>query len=137
MSFGIWKEKYSVSNVIIDEQHRKLLDILSRFERMVNRGRDHTEMVQLLTELSDYAAQHFRSEEDYMVSIGYPKLEKHRELHSSYTLEVLRFTLQYLDESEQTPREVLNFLTHWWTDHILKVDMDYADHASHRSVLRK
>jgi hemerythrin len=52
-------------------------------------------------------------------------------------LEVLRFTLQYLDESDQTPREVLNFLTHWWTDHILKVDMDYSQHAANRAMLKK
>ena len=126
MSIGNWSDKYSVNNAIIDDQHKRLLDILYRFERMVNRGRESEEMVKLLTEMSDYASAHFKSEERYMQSIGYPNLEKHREVHSSYTLQVLQFTLAHLDDTPENPREVLNFLTHWWTDHILKVDMDYS-----------
>ncbi|MCF8278326.1 MAG: bacteriohemerythrin [Flavobacteriales bacterium] len=134
MNFGIWNEKYSVRNIIIDEQHRKLLDILYRFEKMVNRDKDHAEMVQLLSEMSDYAEAHFKSEERYMEKLGYPKLQLHQELHSKYALEVLRFTLQHLDEGPDNARDVLNFLTHWWTDHILKVDMDYSEFAKKKEL---
>jgi len=128
MSIGNWNDKYSVKNAIIDDQHKRLLDILYRLERMVNRGKETEEMVKLLTEMSDYAVAHFKSEERYMKNIGYPddKIEEHRQLHSNYTLQVLQFTLSHLDELPENPREVLNFLSHWWTDHILKVDMDYA-----------
>ena len=126
MDFGIWNEKYSVKNTIIDEQHRKLLDILYRLEKMVTRGKDHSEMVKLLSEMSDYANAHFKSEERYMEKIGYPNLSEHQKLHSQYSLEVLRFTLHHLDDNPNNARDVLNFLTHWWTDHILKVDMDYS-----------
>jgi hemerythrin len=126
MDFGIWNEKYSVKNIIIDEQHRKLLDILYRLEKMVTRGKDHSEMVKLLSEMSDYANAHFKSEERYMEKIGYPNLSEHKKLHSQYSLEVLRFTLHHLDDNPNNARDVLNFLTHWWTDHILKVDMDYS-----------
>ena len=55
MSRGKWNEKYSVSNAIIDDQHKRLLDILFRLERMVNRGKDAEQMVKLLSEMSDYA----------------------------------------------------------------------------------
>ena len=129
MSLGKWNEKYSVSNVIIDDQHKRLLDILFRLERMVNRGKNAEEMVKLLGEMSDYAQEHFKSEERYMDGLNYPKLAEHKELHSKYSLEVLQFTVAHMEESEDNPRNVLNFLTHWWTDHILKVDMDYARFA--------
>ncbi len=129
MTFGNWNEKYSVSNLIIDEQHKRLLNVLFRLERMVNRGKDSEEMVKLLTDMSNYAKEHFKSEERYMERIGYPNLAKHKELHSSYNLQVLKFTMAHLDASPDTPRETLNFLTHWWTDHILTVDMDYANFA--------
>lgn len=129
MSLGKWNEKYSVSNAIIDDQHKRLLDILFRLERMVNRGKAADEMVQLLSEMSDHAKEHFKSEERYMKGLDYPKLEEHRQLHSNYSLEVLQFTVAHMEESEDNPRNVLNFLTHWWTDHILKVDMDYSNFA--------
>jgi hemerythrin len=132
MSFGIWKEKYSVSNVIIDDQHKRLLDILFRLERLVNHRKGASELVRLLEEMSEYAQDHFRSEEDYMQRIGYPGLDRHRELHSRYGLQVLQFTVQHMEEAQENPREVLNFLTHWWTDHILKVDMDYAKFVKNR-----
>ena len=86
MSLGKWNEKYSVSNVIIDDQHKRLLDILFRLERMVNRGKDAKEMVKLLSEMSDYAKEHFKSEERYMAGMDYPKLEQHKELHSNYNM---------------------------------------------------
>lgn len=93
-------------------------------------------MVQLLTEMSDYAKEHFKSEERYMERLGYPQLEEHKELHSNYSIQVLQFTLAHLDEAKDNPREVLNFLTHWWTDHILKVDMDYSKHAEKQFVAK-
>ena len=96
----------------------------------MNRKKDASEMVALLSDMSDYAQQHFVSEERFMQSIGYPKLEAHKEEHSKYTLEVLKFTLSHLDDAPENPREVLNFLTHWWTDHILKVDMDYSKYEA-------
>ncbi len=136
MSVGIWSNKYSVNNAIIDDQHKRLLDILFRLERMVNRGKEPAEMVGLLTEMSDYAIAHFKSEERYMKGIEYPDVEKHQEVHSSYTLKVLQFTLSHLDDSPENPREVLNFLTHWWTDHILKVDMDYSVYAKKKIPVR-
>ena len=129
MSIGYWNEKYSVNNVIIDDQHKRLLDILFRLERMVNRGKAGTELVGLLEEMSAYAQEHFRSEERYMQRMNYPKLEEHRQLHSNYSLRVLEFTVAHMDQSADNPRNVLNFLTHWWTDHILKVDMDYSKFA--------
>ena len=132
MSRGKWNEKYSVSNAIIDDQHKRLLDILFRLERMVNRGKDAEQMVKLLSEMSDYAKEHFRSEERYMERMDYPKLDKHKELHSKYNMGVLQFTVAHMEESEENPRNVLNFLTHWWTDHILKVDMDYSNYAKQR-----
>ncbi|MCB0754274.1 MAG: hemerythrin family protein [Flavobacteriales bacterium] len=134
MSFGIWSEKYSVQNVIIDEQHRRLLDILFRLERLVNRKSHPDEMVKLLKEMTDYAAEHFKSEERYMERIGYPRLSAHQEAHSRYTLEVLKYTLQHLEAAPDNPRELLNFLTHWWTDHILKVDMDYSKFAARQEL---
>ena len=130
MGFGNWNDKYSVNNAIIDEQHKRLLEILFKLERLVNRKKDASEMVALLSDMSDYAQQHFVSEERFMQRIGYPKLEAHKEEHSKYTLEVLKFTLSHLDDAPENPREVLNFLTHWWTDHILKVDMDYSKYEA-------
>lgn len=129
MGLGNWNDKYSVNNAIIDDQHKRLLDILFRMERMVNRGVDAEIMVGLITEMSDYAQEHFKSEERYMERIAYPNLERHREEHSKYSLEVLKFTLSHLDDAPDNPREVLNFLTHWWTNHILKVDMSYSKFA--------
>ncbi len=136
MSLGNWHPKYSVNNAIIDEQHKRLMHILFRMESIVNRGRNPEDMVQLLTEMSDYAKEHFKSEERYMERLGYPQLEEHKELHSNYSIQVLQFTLAHLDEAKDNPREVLNFLTHWWTDHILKVDMDYSKHAEKQFVAK-
>ena len=129
MSFGNWHDKYSVNNAIIDEQHKRLLHILFRMEKLVTKGNATDGIVELLSDMSDYAQEHFKSEERYMARIGYPQLEKHQELHSKYALQVLQFTLEHLDDAPEHPREVLNFLTHWWTEHILKVDMDYSKFA--------
>lgn len=126
MVLGNWNNKYSVNNVIINDQHNRLLHILYRKERLVKKSSTAEDMVELLNEMADYGQEYFKSEERYMQRIGYPKLDSHKELHSNYSLEVLKFTVNQLDDEPDNPSEVLNFLTHWWTNHILKVDMDYS-----------
>ncbi len=124
-----WSDSYSVNNKVIDDEHRTLLSIISRMEKLVEDGGDSLTMSTLLTEMSDYAIKHFRSEEQYMQSISYPKVDEHRELHSTYSIQVLKFTLNHLSENPNRPAEVLEFLKDWWTAHIVDVDSDYALYA--------
>lgn len=123
-----WTEKYSVHNELLDGQHKTLLDILGRMAALVEAKKEPEKMVNLLTEMSDYAIAHFKSEEEHMQKIGFPKqkFEEHVELHSNYTVTVLKFTFNHLIESPDSPKKVLEFLIDWWTNHILTIDKEYA-----------
>ncbi len=122
----IWTDKFSVDNKIIDGEHRRLLSIFSRMVDHVQKNDDNKKMVTLLSEMADYAIQHFKSEENYMRSISYPKLDEHMELHSKYSADVLKFTINYLGQNQNKPIEVLTFLKDWWTGHILEEDSRYV-----------
>ncbi len=117
-----WTNEFSVDSAILDYEHQTLLSIYSEMVDLFLCGGDNLKMANLLSQLADYAMTHFRTEEAYMESISYPKLDEHKELHSAYSEQVLKFTLDYMNKNPNNTRAVLLFLKTWWTDHILKVD---------------
>ncbi len=65
-----------------------------------------------------------------MRSIGYPKLDEHKEMHSRFSMHVLKFTLNFLGEHPDNSKSVLIFLKDWLTGHIMQADKDYAQFAA-------
>ena len=125
-----WTDEFSVNSDVLDYEHQALLQIYSEMVDVVENNGSNLKMADLLSQLADYAMTHFRTEEAYMESISYPKLDAHRLLHSQYSEQVLKFTLDYMNRDPAHPRAILLFLKNWWTGHILKVDSDYAKFAA-------
>lgn len=129
MENGGWTKKYSVNNELLDGQHKTLLSILGRMADFVETLQEPELMVHLLTEMSDYALEHFNSEELYMANIGFPHLDDHVEKHGNYSISVLKFTCNHLTDSPDAPENVFKYLLEWWTEHILLEDKKYALYA--------
>ncbi len=124
-----WNSKFSVNNDTLDYEHQELLTIYSDMVDVVDNGGNNLIMINLLSNLEDYALTHFKTEEAYMASISYPRLAEHKDLHRKYSKRVLDFTLVYLNQNSNNPSEVLKFLRNWWTHHILEEDSKYALHV--------
>ena len=121
-----WKDDYSVKIAIIDQQHKKLIDLLNRMHDSMKGGRGKEAVGSILTELVDYAGSHFKTEEGLMQTHGYPALEIHRLEHVTLTKKVLAFKADFDAGITSGTIDVLNFLKGWLDHHILGTDKHYS-----------
>jgi hemerythrin len=122
----IWSTAISVNVKLIDDQHKKLFEILNRALLMKERGADREEMIDVLRELADYSDYHFRTEDNYMLDNNYPLFQNHRREHGQY-LRKLGALLQAYEKAEAgLPDEISAFLEQWLLKHVSESDQRYA-----------
>jgi hemerythrin-like metal-binding protein len=120
-----WQESFSVGDPVLDEDHKRLIQIINRVAAAEERG----EPVQwVLQNLDEYAKNHFRWEEERMEEAGYAALDAHRREHHTFIewLETLKATYGLDPEAHlHLAKTVNDYLRNWLTDHILTTDMEY------------
>lgn len=68
MSLITWSDSYSVKNMQMDDQHRKLVDLINDLHGAMKLGQGRQKLGTILDALVDYTRTHFRSEELLMKS---------------------------------------------------------------------
>lgn len=127
MAFMTWDESYSVNVREIDEQHRKLIEMLNAFYGHV--GRDAKEAFHtLLNSLVDYTHYHFSTEERYFDLFKYPGAAAHTEAHRRFTEKVDDVRKRLLSGQLVLSLEITVFLRDWLTEHIKGSDRAYTSH---------
>lgn len=128
-----WSDSYSVDNQDIDEQHKQWIYICNSMQTTLQFGTpDEVSGAghQALMKMIDYAKYHFRQEEDYMRSIGYPDFVRHHRLHENFEYLVYQFNRNVNESSELVLNEkILLLIQRWLINHILVEDKRYADFA--------
>jgi len=125
--FAQWQPSYSVGHRVLDEQHKKLLDLCQQaIQCMSDDSRDGLDLFHdILNDLSSYVNEHFRTEEALLALCGYPQLEQHKEEHTDYQLKLTDFLLS-ATLGEINKEGLHHYLSHWWSEHILGSDRQYT-----------
>lgn len=112
----------------IDAEHEHLFDLLNETYTLATadfHSDNYDKIKQLLTELGDYAEQHFEHEETYMKEIRDPELILQRTQHDFFREKILSFDVANIDANETQQRiltELVTFLAKWLYRHILGSD---------------
>jgi len=77
----VWREQMSVSNTLIDNEHKYLIDQINALEIALNTKDNHDILVETLDHLVGYTKTHFDHEETIQSKIRYPELEEHKLEH--------------------------------------------------------
>jgi hemerythrin-like metal-binding protein len=91
-------------------------------------GRGRTVIDQVLHGMADYTQTHFANEERLMQLHRYPGYEAHKAEHENLTRQVKHLQEEARAGKPVISMEVMRFLQHWLTDHILGVDKQYSAH---------
>lgn len=121
-----WEEQYSVFVDELDEQHRKILDLINILKRSQEVHREREAAKYALAEMQKYANAHFRSEEHYMEANHYPGLARHIEEHHFFIQKMTVLQEDVKLNRGNLDTKFLLFLKQWWINHILHVDHEYA-----------
>lgn len=132
-----WSDYYSVDNQEIDAQHQKWISICNTMQTTLLYGTpEEVEDAghRALMEMMAYADYHFRHEENYMRSIGYPEINKHLKLHKNFEYLVYQYNRNVNDSHKLVLNtQVLQLVEKWLINHILIEDKKYAVFAERMS----
>jgi hemerythrin len=121
-----WKEEYLIGVEEIDKQHEKLFEIGSRaFDLLKNDMYidKYDKIIEVINELKDYAVFHFKSEEDYMLSIGYKRFFAQKVEHDDFLKKVASIDTSKIDENQDAELlSIIEFVINWTAEHIIKCD---------------
>lgn len=121
-----WSEAFSVGHEGIDQDHAKLFGILNRIWTARDVG-DRQVVEMALDDLMHYSWNHFRREEAYMNSFGYPDVRAHCAAHESFSQRIDSLRWEYLHGlRREIHGELIEYLSRWLMGHILQADRMYS-----------
>ena len=129
-----WDDAYSVGIDSIDEQHKRLINLINQLQTAVDYSTGEEFEREALDELVDYTKTHFSYEEDLMEKYGYPEFEPHKAQHGRMIQQVEKVLAEYETDQDRAMRHALNFLKEWLINHINGTDKEYSDFLIEKGV---
>jgi hemerythrin len=134
MAYFTWEEKYSVGVKAIDEQHKKLIDLINTLYEAMRSGKGKEVLTKTIDSLIDYTKYHFDAEEKLMNSHGYPDVLPHKQEHKKLTDQVIQIQEKYRQGNAAVSVELSSFLKDWLSSHILGTDKKYTKFFNDKGI---
>jgi len=122
-----WKPGYSVNEVLLDNHHQELFDLLNTVYENVMNSLEVDCVLPIIDRLSEYTRYHFAAEEQYMREKGFPGIDDHIARHMEFTRTIETLKTRYNDNDLDVTRELIIVLGEWLLHHVLKDDMMYSE----------
>ena len=124
----IWRDSMSVGNDAIDHDHRYLVCYVNTVELALQNPKEKEVLLTSLSQLYNYAYEHFMREEIIQKKILYPEINSHRMEHKKLLEELMELKNKLkknydVDDISKRYDEIITFLRHWLIDHVLNTDM--------------
>lgn len=123
----IWGEDFSVGVRELDDQHKRIVTIVNTLLDMNDTNVGSEIISDTLTKMTQYASDHFKTEEQFMLDYGYPEYLSQKKQHQEFKKMTVNFCVGTMVHNATVPTEIFTYLKSWWTNHILKEDMKYKD----------
>jgi len=131
-----WNVSNETGIALIDEQHKGIVSIINTFYHLMGLGWGSSMLYSCISDtMKNYSRTHFMTEENFLETMGYKDLDRHKALHRTLSQEIER--IEYHAVRINEPGPLLDFLKKWWLDHINEEDRLYAEYLRANSkVLR-
>jgi len=129
-----WDDSLATGLSEVDRQHQVLVSMICDLHEAMRSGKGKAQLEAILSELSDYAVDHFGYEEKLMEQYKYPGYLNHRKEHVAFVDKVIAFGNDFRENRAALTTEVMNFLKNWLVGHIKGTDKKYAPFFIDRGV---
>jgi len=130
-----WSDEFLVGVAEIDAQHRRLIEMISRFyEALAEKKPAKRALGELLRGLVDYTHHHFSTEQRLMARFEFPLSRAHHEQHDVFVRKVTDMADRFSQGQLVLSIEATVFLREWLTSHILGSDKQLGRHLTSRGV---
>lgn len=126
-----WSADYELGIKSIDEQHKKIVDIINKtYLVLISGNKDRHSLDSLLDELTDYAETHFKFEENLMRENNFELIEEHSSFHNGFFTTIAQQKESVVngmdDPSDTSVSDLIVYLRDWLISHILAEDIKYV-----------
>lgn len=122
-----WDPSLNINIKEIDEQHQTIYRLVEDISSAIKHKKDTSILDDLLGQLANYTRIHFSIEESLMRSLHYPGYEQHKKEHEALLDQCMDIRGQ-IQTGKMARMQLLEFLSAWFSKHILHADKDYSDH---------
>ena len=129
-----WKDSYSVGIDSIDQQHKKLLNLINQLQTAVDYSTGEEFEREALDELVDYTKTHFSYEEGLMKDNDYPDFEQHKAQHENMFHKVQEVLAEYEKDQDTAMSNAVEYLKDWLINHINGTDKQYSSYLIGKGV---
>ena len=134
MALFVWNDSYSVSVKIIDEQHKKLIDLINDLHDAMLEGKAKERAGAIIDELIKYTVIHFSTEEKYFDEFNYPETAEHKKIHKEFVDKVSNFKRDFENGKIMLSMEIMKFLMDWLSSHIKGTDKKYTSFLNKNGI---
>lgn len=130
-------KSFLLESEILDKDHQQLADILNEIVQAIDHG-NAGECKRLVPTFVRAAKAHFAKEEAFLLKIGYPNVEKHKDHHRGlndkmdHMLEFGRMAEENELAKEALRKELLFFLM----DDVITTDLEFKKYIEDNTVSR-
>jgi hemerythrin-like metal-binding protein len=124
----VWNERYNTGLAEVDEQHRRMVDLINHVDRLLRAESPIAVLEPVLDELTEYAKYHFGTEERLMDELKCEPahVERHKSAHADFARQVALMRSQASANPTEFIPSLLRFLSTWIVHHILTIDQALA-----------
>ncbi len=135
MPFMAWDDDLATGIREVDDQHKRLLDLVNRLNDAVVEGDEEDILEQTLSELVDYTIYHFNTEERLMSAAAYPEYVSHQACHDALTKKVLEARRRMRSGESAIHIEILEYLRNWLLNHIKVTDKKVGRYLREQDIV--
>ncbi|QWV94968.1 bacteriohemerythrin [Geomonas oryzisoli] len=121
-----WSESLEVGISKVDEQHKRLIQLMEELDRAIRNNESADVVEDVLTNLFNYAQAHFAVEEELFRTHKYPEMALHELEHQRFIAKAFAFKERLSSKRPGLALELLNFLSSWVLNHIELTDKRYS-----------
>ena len=127
MSLIRWNDSFSVNVRKIDQEHKKLVEMVNELTDAMKSGQGKDILGKILDGLISYTASHFQTEENYFQQVKYPHAAAHKKEHADFVQKVTEFKKDFEEGRATVSVNILQFLSKWLQNHIKGTDQKYSE----------
>lgn len=129
-----WRSRYSVNIETIDDQHKKIFDLLNKYFDGIFKGASTSSAIGILEDIIQTSRDHFFHEEDLMQLYEYPGLYSHKQIHDYFINEMK--DIQKHIETNAAPVSLGSgdYIRKWFVNHIMASDKPYSTFIRLRGI---
>ena len=134
MALITWNEEYLVNVLEIDQQHKKIVEIINRLYEGMQDGESKNVLHKILGDVVQYAAYHLGFEEKMLIEFSYPDATIHQQVHTDLIDQLKALIEKYETGSAALSPELTDFLKNWFVNHIMSNHKKYWDFLKSKGV---